>query len=276
MPRSAGTYSLPPSYKAVSGQTVRTEQHNPPLEDIAKALTESMPRDGSASFTGPLSMNGNRVTNLAPGSAAGDAVRLDQVTLYSAWLESVSGLALEANNYIYATGAGTAAKATITPYMRTVLDDANAAAARITLGVIDPVLATKAQAEAGSNNTAYMTPLRTSDAMATQPLAREFESTGNGIPAADSPVTKSHGLGAKPSLHTVSIVCATADLGYSVGDEITLASHEGNGLRGLTTWRSAADIGFVWSSGIFVINRTGIGVAAITNARWTVTYRAWR
>lgn len=135
MPRTAGSYSLPASYKATSGQTIRTEQHNPPLEDIAKALTDSLPRDGSASMTGSLPMNGQRVTGLGAGTSDSDAVRRDQVTLYSAWLAALSELSFEANKLPYATGAGTAALADFSAFARTLLDDADAATARATLGV---------------------------------------------------------------------------------------------------------------------------------------------
>ena len=47
MPRdSAGVYSLPVGYKATLGTLILDSQHNPPLEDIQTALTESLPRNG--------------------------------------------------------------------------------------------------------------------------------------------------------------------------------------------------------------------------------------
>lgn len=80
MPRGpSGIYTLPPSYLAVSGETIEPEQHNPPLEDIAQALTDSLPRSGVAPMTGNLQMGANKITNLAAGTDAGDAVRRDQV-----------------------------------------------------------------------------------------------------------------------------------------------------------------------------------------------------
>lgn len=67
MPRdTGGNYSLPSGYLAVSGQTILPSQHNPPLEDIASALTASLPRDGSAGMAAPL--------KVADGSAASPAV----------------------------------------------------------------------------------------------------------------------------------------------------------------------------------------------------------
>lgn len=56
MPRASGVYSLPPGYLAVTGQTIQASQHNPPLEDIAAALTASLPRDGSAAMTAPIKL----------------------------------------------------------------------------------------------------------------------------------------------------------------------------------------------------------------------------
>lgn len=139
MPRVSGTYSLPPSYRAISGQTIRTEQHNPPLEDIAVALTQSVPRDGSAPMTGNLPMNGLRITNLGAATQASDAVRRDQVTLYSAYLSSVAGLALEANQLVYATGAGIAGKTAFTALGRTLVGNSTPALMRATLEVPDVI-----------------------------------------------------------------------------------------------------------------------------------------
>lgn len=171
MPRTAGTYSLPPSYKATSGQTIRTEQHNPPLEDIAQALTDSLPRDGSAAMTGNLPMNGKKVTGLGAGTSDADAVRRDQVTLYSAWLAALAGLSFEANKLPYATGAGTAALTNFTEFARSLLDDADAATARDTLGLKVGATTAKAgwsEAVAGTDDTKFMTPLRTKQAIAEQ------------------------------------------------------------------------------------------------------------
>lgn len=135
MPRVNGQYSLPNGYKAVPGQTIRATQHNPPLEDLAQAMTDSLPRDGSAPMTGALAMNGKKVTGLAKGTAASDAVRLDQINPYSAWLASVSALTMQADRMVYATGATTSALTTVTAFGRSVIAAANAAAARVVLGI---------------------------------------------------------------------------------------------------------------------------------------------
>ena len=80
MPRSGGIFTLVPGYFAVDGTTIEVSQHNPPLEDIAQALTDSLPRDGSAPMTGNLAMGSNKITNLAAATNPADAVRFDQLT----------------------------------------------------------------------------------------------------------------------------------------------------------------------------------------------------
>lgn len=73
MPRDgSGVYSLPPSYLAVTGQTIVTSQHNPPMEDIAAALTGSLPRNGSAPMLATLNMGGSKVANSAAPTAPND------------------------------------------------------------------------------------------------------------------------------------------------------------------------------------------------------------
>jgi microcystin-dependent protein len=80
MPRGpSGIYTLPPGYEAITGQTIQASQHNPPLEDIASALTGSLPRNGSAPMLGPINMGGSKITSLATGTAAADAVTKDQL-----------------------------------------------------------------------------------------------------------------------------------------------------------------------------------------------------
>ena len=80
MPRSGGIYTLPPGYFATDGTTVEVSQHNPPFEDVAQALTDSLPRDGSAPMTGNLAMGSNKITGLAAATNPADAVRFDQLT----------------------------------------------------------------------------------------------------------------------------------------------------------------------------------------------------
>jgi hypothetical protein len=72
MPRdSNGVFSLVPSYNVSAGQTIEPNQYVPVVEDVAAALTGSLPRNGSAPMTGTLNMGGNALTNFTPfGTAA--------------------------------------------------------------------------------------------------------------------------------------------------------------------------------------------------------------
>jgi len=83
MPRSGGIFTLVPGYFAVDGTTIEVSQHNPPLEDIAQALTDSLPRDGSAPMTGNLAMGSNKITGLAAATNPADAVRFDQLPTFT-------------------------------------------------------------------------------------------------------------------------------------------------------------------------------------------------
>lgn len=89
MPRSAGQYSLPSVYLATPGTTIEAAQHNVPLEDIAVALTGSLPRDGTAPMTGNINMNGRRVTGIALPVSDFDAAR--KVDLPGAASETEAG-----------------------------------------------------------------------------------------------------------------------------------------------------------------------------------------
>lgn len=75
----AGNYSLPPVYHAKPGTTVRSEQHNSPLEDIAQALSSVLVRDGRGGMVGPLNMGNFKITNVAPGTNPSDVATVGQL-----------------------------------------------------------------------------------------------------------------------------------------------------------------------------------------------------
>ncbi|WP_166015783.1 MULTISPECIES: phage tail protein [Chelativorans] len=75
----SGIYNLPPVYKAEPGTTIRSEQHNSPLEDIAQALSFVLVRDGRAGMVGNLPMGGYRAVNMAAGTNVTDAATVGQL-----------------------------------------------------------------------------------------------------------------------------------------------------------------------------------------------------
>ncbi len=65
MPRTSGDYTRPALYGAVSGASSRGEQHNPPSEGTASALTDSLPRGETGPVTGTIAVGVNKITNLS-------------------------------------------------------------------------------------------------------------------------------------------------------------------------------------------------------------------
>lgn len=74
----SGAYHLPPTYYVQTGDTVLPIQHNPPLEDIASALSGRLQADGRRAWEGSQNANGHRVIGLAEGVAPTDAATVRQ------------------------------------------------------------------------------------------------------------------------------------------------------------------------------------------------------
>lgn len=242
MPRSGGIFSLIASYFATPGQTIRTEQHNPVLEDIATALTGSVARDGSSPMLGNLPMNGRKITNLGPATQASDAPRFDQVLPSSPYLNAVSGLTLAADRIPYATGPTTAAITPLTVFGRSLIDDANATAGRATLGaqaagatltsleglslVAGDILYatgpdTLARLPKGTAGQALVvnTPATAPEWVST--FSKSYESAQTTV-ALNTLYTFAHGLGGVPKLMQAYYVCKSATNGYEIGDYVPI------------------------------------------------------
>ena len=242
MPRAGGIFSLIASYFATPGQTIRTEQHNPVLEDIAQALTGSVARDGSSPMLGNLPMNGRKITNLGAATLASDVPRFDQVLPSSPYLNAVSGLTLAANQIPYATGAATAATTPLTAFGRSLIDDADAAAGRATLGA-QAAGATLTSLEglslvagdilyATGPDTLARLPKGTAgqviaqNAGLTAPewvngFSKSYESAQTTV-ALNTLYTFAHGLGGVPKLMQAYYVCKSATNGYEIGDYVPI------------------------------------------------------
>src|SRR3546814_15892396 len=80
MPRSSdGAYSLPSGSLVNIGEDIVPSQHNPPLQDIAQALSDSLSRDGRGGMRPNLDMGGFKARNLAPGTQPNDAATVPQI-----------------------------------------------------------------------------------------------------------------------------------------------------------------------------------------------------
>lgn len=81
MPRGLdGSYTLPGGSLVTVGETITPSQHNPPLQDIAQAMADSLSRDGRGGMRAAFNGGGFRATNLAAGIQPNDAVIMSQLT----------------------------------------------------------------------------------------------------------------------------------------------------------------------------------------------------
>lgn len=122
MPRSGpGVYSLPAGSIVADGvDDILATQHNTPLNDLA----------ADANIVRPVVAGGTGVSSLTGFLTTLGGQPLD------AALTSISGLTYVADRGLYTTGVDVFATYTQTAFARTLLDDANQAAAQATLGLV--------------------------------------------------------------------------------------------------------------------------------------------
>ena len=120
MPRDgSGIFSKVAGTTAVSGTAIESAKYNSVIDDFA--ADANTPRPIVAGGTG--------------ASTAGAARTALGVQAADAGLTSIAGLTTAADKMIYTTAADTYAVTDLTAFARTLLDDANAAAMRTTLGL---------------------------------------------------------------------------------------------------------------------------------------------
>ena len=118
------------------------QAHDAILDDLA-ALTQAANKGiffdtGNSAATFDLTAAGRAILDDADASAQRTTLGLaigSDVQAYDAELAALAGLTSAANKIPYFTGSGTADLADFTAFARTLMDDANASAARTTLGV---------------------------------------------------------------------------------------------------------------------------------------------
>jgi hypothetical protein len=112
------------------------------------------------------------------------------------------------------------------------------------------------------------------------PITKRYESAQQTITGGGA-LTLAHGLGTLPKLVTASIICTTAELGYSVGDELVMnpgVSVMGGALgRGFSIVPDATNINVrIGSDGVFnILAKSNGGASTTTAGRWTLVVRAW-
>ncbi|MDK1481185.1 tail fiber protein, partial [Sinorhizobium sp. 6-117] len=139
MPRTGGVYSPPAGTKGVPNTTIQSVPYNALIDDLT----------ADANAARPITAGGTGATS---ASAARTALGAQAA---SAALSSIAGLATGADKTIYTTAADAYATTALTPFGRSLIDDADAATARATLGV---AIGTAVQAfDAGLQSIAALT-----------------------------------------------------------------------------------------------------------------------
>jgi hypothetical protein len=125
----------------VPGTDVQTQ--SAALQSIASLTTsanETLYTTGADTYaTTAMTAFGRSLIDDANAAVAQSTLGLvpgTDVQAHHAALDSIAALTTAANTMIYATASDTYATATLTPYARTLLDDANATVARATLGLV--------------------------------------------------------------------------------------------------------------------------------------------
>ena len=188
-----------------------------------------------------------------------NAGNLNAGTIPAARLPSIDAAQLEGDNAAFFRNASNLNAGTV-PVARLP------AATESSSGISER--ATQAEAQAGTNNTRFMTPLRTAQLI-----------TASGVTIGDSGDVSissginsaSHGLGALPRLYEVYIRCVVADQGYSVGDLYTLDFANVAAMNN-TIWATTSTVNLKIGGSLNIINKSNQGVGAITFSRWRLRF----
>ena len=103
----------------------------------------------------------------------------------------------------------------------------------------------------------------------------EFISSDQTV-AASSVLNVPHGFGAKPKFVQVTLKNTTAELGYSIGDEIIISGGVNNGSIEWTIEFDATNVTIVASGTLGVLHKATQVGTLITAANWRYVVRAWK
>jgi hypothetical protein len=141
-------------------------------------------------------------------------------------------------------------------------------------------LASQAQAQAGTDNTKLMTPLRVAEAIIAQAMTPGFTSAETTL-SRDGRWTLAHGLGVVPSRVQMNLRCNSADLNFSVNDVIFYypGNYDINSGQGVQISADATNV-YLGVYYVYARNKTtgttSTAWAEITYANWRASVLAWK
>lgn len=252
MPRTGGVFSLLSGSKGTPNTSIQSAPYNAQLDDFAADANAARPI--TAGGTGATTASGAR-------TALGLAVGSD-VQAYDAFLQSIAGLTTVADRMIYTTGVDTAAVTTITSYGRSLIDDADAATARTTLGLVigtnvqafDADLTAFAAVTIAANQIAYGTGAATWGVTSLTAFARTI------LDDADAATVRTT-IGAQASDAGLTAIAALAvtNGNFIVGDGTTWVAESG------ATARASLGLGTIATQNSNAVSITGGAVSGITD-----------
>ena len=146
----------------------------------------------------------------------------------------------------------------------------NPASSTTTAGHVE--LATTAETQTGSDTARSITPAGLKGALL---FSNAFESAEQTV-AGNTTLNIAHGLGAVPKIFQVVLRCKTAEMGFSVGDEVAYSYHYVAGVSVIETSADATNIIINYTgSNTRVLNKTTQADSTITAGSWRFVARAW-
>lgn len=132
-------------------------------------------------------------------------------------------------------------------------------------------------AVAGTNTTQIAT---TAFVQAASPFTKSFESAQQTITAGGT-LTLAHGLGTQPKLYMAVLQCTTANLGYSIADEVAInpmLNTTDASVQAISMVPDATNLNVRIgnnASSLKILIKGGTALQDITNASWRLVFRAW-
>ena len=274
MPRNdSGVYSLPAGVIVATGENILPSQHNPALLDFASDANAARPIVSGG--TGAATAGGAR-TNL--GLVIGTNVQA-----YNANLQSLSGLTLASDKLVYATGASTLALSDLTAAGRALLDDADAAAQLVTLGltataaelnVLDGATDHDTAAWEAGTATEPGAPSPADVAAAIEALRTKPTTLAEQVFSESTLFTFAHGLSSIPNNFEGFIRCINNSDGFTAGQILKLSVYRSSSTNGATMWADGTNVYVRVSESYRVFNSTGENVG-LTNPNFGIFVRVW-